>query len=295
MMIPILFRNRSASPQLHSSTRAASRSSSQLLLSAVFAGIALTVCNADAADEPKSTTQPTAETPPVAVPEKVLPEKRTSSNPTVLKEASTPSKIIRYSNYLLNLYDANHDGVLQSSEWKTMHGKPELMDTNGDGEITVEEITRWVAGYGRRKQSGGVTSPESTHDAIPTTKPMTNETDAPPQSAAAPNGERQGERSKETKYYVSPKRLPAGLPEWFVQKDSDGDGQLTFTEYSPNNVAAELIEFESYDLNGDGVVTAKECVNKNSGTSRDNDSKSNSNGQSVTKQSRGKRKTKETP
>ena len=254
-----------------------------------------------AADEEKTPPAPDQEAAPIAnpdklVPDKMVPEKRLSTTPTVLKEASTPSKVLRYSQYLLNLYDTDRDGVLQKSEWKRMHGKPELIDANGDGEISVEEMTRWVAGYGRRKQSGNTaptetTIPESTQpNSKPTAAP---ETDAPPQAASASNGERLADRSKETKYYVSPKRLPAGLPEWFVQRDLDGDGQLTFSEYSPNSVAAELVEFEGYDANGDGVVTAKECTQKNSdkaATKESNDSRANS---SVTKQSRGKRKTKE--
>ena len=298
MMFPMFSRSRTTAQQLGSSR--CSRSSRHLR-SAILAGLCLAAFKVHSAEEPKTTTTQAQEGAPIANPDKIAPDKaapdkRPPSTPTVLKEASTPSKVLRYSQYLLNLYDTDRDGVLQKSEWKLMHGKPELIDTNGDGDISVEEMTRWVTGYGRRKQSGNIAPTETAipESTPPTSKPSaTPEADAPPQSASTSNGERLVDRAKETKYYVSPKRLPAGLPEWFVQRDLDGDGQLTFSEYSPNSVAAELVEFEGYDANGDGVVTAKECTQKNSdkAASKDsNDSRANS---SVTKQSRNKRKTKE--
>ena len=73
-----------------------------------------------------------------------------------------------------------------------------------------------------------------------------------------------GGRRRDLKFYVPSKRLPAGLPDWFLARDLDGDGQLTAAEYSPTSLAAELAEFSNYDLNGDGILTAKECVRKTS-------------------------------
>jgi len=59
----------------------------------------------------------------------------------------------------------------------------------------------------------------------------------------------------------SPKeRLPEGLPDWFAQRDSDGDGQVMMAEYAttwPDEVVAEFIRF---DLNDDGIITPKECL-----------------------------------
>lgn len=301
-MMLMLFRNHSTPSQMNSSLQYGS--SFTLAIRLGLAGcvtVGLWLSSINAADETKSGTPPNQEAAPApaGVTDKMAIERR-PTGPTVLKEASTPTKILRYSSYLLNQYDADRDGVLQKNEWKAMHGKPELMDVNGDGDITVEEITRWVANYGRRKQTGHVTptdsaAPESSTSSGKVTAPA--EPEAPPQSTSVPPGERSADRTKETKYYVSPKRLPAGLPEWFVQKDTDGDGQLTFSEYSPGGVTAELMEFESYDANGDGMVTAKECMQKNSDkpTKDGNDSRGNANGQSNNKNARGKKKTKDTP
>ncbi len=56
------------------------------------------------------------------------------------------------------------------------------------------------------------------------------------------------------------KPLPAGVPGWFVERDTDGDAQLTLAEYSPKLRTAEVTEFNRFDLNGDGLVTPLELT-----------------------------------
>jgi Ca2+-binding EF-hand superfamily protein len=51
-----------------------------------------------------------------------------------------------------------------------------------------------------------------------------------------------------------------GLPEWFVKKDADGDGQVTMAEFASEWTPELLSEFNRYDLNRDGVITAAECL-----------------------------------
>ena len=55
-------------------------------------------------------------------------------------------------------------------------------------------------------------------------------------------------------------RLPKGLPDWFTQKDANGDGQISMSEYSSTWTDEAAAEFAKYDLNNDGVITAAECV-----------------------------------
>lgn len=181
-------------------------------------------------------------------------------------------KIIRYATYLMDKYDLNRDKVLQKYEWQAMHGQPESIDQNRDELISLDELTAWVADYAHRRDAGipvrretvstnlqsGPTSPPS--DAVPAERSETGET------AVVTEGQKPatGERRRDQKFYVPPKRLPEGLPEWFHLKDKDGDGQLTASEFSETGVAAEMSEFSSYDANHDGVVTAKECVSKGS-------------------------------
>lgn len=52
----------------------------------------------------------------------------------------------------------------------------------------------------------------------------------------------------------------SGLPQWFLDKDSDGDGQVTMAEFLKNLTPAEAADFERLDLNRDGIITAAECL-----------------------------------
>jgi Ca2+-binding EF-hand superfamily protein len=55
-------------------------------------------------------------------------------------------------------------------------------------------------------------------------------------------------------------RLPDGLPDWFLRSDTDGDGQISMSEFAHTWTAEKAREFARYDLNGDGIITPKECL-----------------------------------
>ena len=52
-----------------------------------------------------------------------------------------------------------------------------------------------------------------------------------------------------------------GLPEWFARSDADGDGQVRMSEYATSWSDDVVADFTQFDLNGDGIVTPKECLN----------------------------------
>ena len=82
----------------------------------------------------------------------------------------------------------------------------------------------------------------------------------PPTAGVADNPTPTEAAPRETRFHLSPKRLPAGLPDWFRTRDLDGDGQLTLSEFAPHATAAQQQEFVRYDLNGDGVLTPQEYL-----------------------------------
>lgn len=165
------------------------------------------------------------------------------SPPIIANAERIPEKVRRYAQRLLRRYDANGDGKLQREEWRKMQGHPEAADANGDGVITPDELTNAVAAFGRNRHIG-LAGPPSVENSP-----------APPDSPAA------GERSRrDTTFYVPKSRLPPGLPEWFLRRDLDGDGQLSLSEFAPNPTQADLEEFARYDRNGDGFITSKECL-----------------------------------
>ena len=212
------------------------------------------------------------------------------------RKISLYPKVIRYAHHLLAKYDLNRDGVLQKEEWMSMHGHPELIATYDEEVITLERLTNWIADYAQKRRNGAPTERNSIversnlvksssagededSNGAPTavdsirlpSNASSSETsssdggqDSELQTAVISDGLQSptNERRRDQKYYVPTKRLPAGLPDWFFARDKDGDGQLTASEYSATGLSSELAEFERLDANGDGVVTAKECVSK---------------------------------
>jgi Ca2+-binding EF-hand superfamily protein len=175
-----------------------------------------------------------------------------------------PDKVRRYAERLLRRYDANGDGKLQRGEWSKMHGNPDAADVNADGVITLGELTNWIAAFGRNRRLG--TAGDSP-GASPRDRPDSQAADASgagkeKEGEGAAKGGLQSETGpsprRGTTFYVPKTRLPAGLPSWFLDRDLDGDGQLSLAEFAPNPTQADLEEFARFDRNGDGFITAKE-------------------------------------
>jgi Ca2+-binding EF-hand superfamily protein len=57
---------------------------------------------------------------------------------------------------------------------------------------------------------------------------------------------------------VLKKPIPKGLPPWFKELDTDGNGEITLHQWLEGG--RDLAEFRKYDLNGDGFVTAEEVI-----------------------------------
>jgi hypothetical protein len=61
--------------------------------------------------------------------------------------------------------------------------------------------------------------------------------------------------------FLSPReRLPSGLPDWFMAKDQNGDGQVAMAEFASDWNDSTVVEFSRYDLNHDGIITPHECL-----------------------------------
>lgn len=53
-------------------------------------------------------------------------------------------------------------------------------------------------------------------------------------------------------------KMPAGLPSWFMELDTDKDGQVALYEWRRSGKAFD--EFSNWDLNGDGFITPEEAL-----------------------------------
>ncbi len=195
---------------------------------------------------------------------------RVASDPAVLASSASAlgavdSRIRGYAEERFRRYDRNHSGSLEKEEWGEMRGDPAAMDRNRDGRLTLEEYTLGVADYARSRvggSSGGDRGrgPEGGFGGGP---------GGP--GGPADNAEHSVADASESKggkpyRYVSPKeRLPEGLPSWFAQRDRNGDGQIAMAEYSTSWSDDDAREFARQDLNGDGFLTPKECLDSAAG------------------------------
>jgi hypothetical protein len=149
----------------------------------------------------------------------------------------------KYAEALLRQYDTNKNGVLEKDEWMQMKSNWRDADTNGDGIITLDELAVKMGGFSRSRSASSSTSSGS--------------------SVAAVSGGSSGSSTSKRSYrFLSPQeRLPRGLPDWFLRKDTDGDGQVTMAEYSRGGWSDSMAEeFAKYDRNGDGIITPEECL-----------------------------------
>ncbi len=187
-----------------------------------------------------------------------------------------PAKVSRYARRLIKEYDRNGDGKLQEEEWRRMHGQPARVDASGDGTITADELTQWIVNFGSQRrlrlvhpisaEAAEADAPAHSSDrgeAKPEdgSSPISPEKAKPPGNAGLPSEQADSKAgSRQARFHVPAKRLPPGLPPWFLQRDTNGDAQLTLSEFAPKATASDRQEFSRYDLNGDGVATPQECV-----------------------------------
>jgi len=168
-------------------------------------------------------------------------------------------------------HDHNGDQRLQPSEWAQMGGDPRLADLDGDGLITQDEMIQRAAEYGRDRRirpqrpllgGGGeflpllrpATEPRSS-DA-PTVGTPPEDRNASPLAEGVPDAgtDRPRDPRRDRKFAARYR----GMPEWFIDRDANGDGQLTMAEFAPKATRSELDRFTRYDADRNGVITAAE-------------------------------------
>lgn len=136
-------------------------------------------------------------------------------------------------------YDKNKNGVLDKDEIAELRGGLRNADRNNDGTITLDELTLQVQDYGQRRSESSGPSGRSSSST----------------TTSASGGSR-----KSYRFLTATERLPSGLPDWFAQKDADGDGQVSMAEYTGSWNDSAVADFLKFDLNNDGIITPGECL-----------------------------------
>jgi len=128
-------------------------------------------------------------------------------------------------------FDKNSNGQLEKEEWSQMNDG-EKYDQNKDGIVSLDEMIQYLS-----RPLGG--------DDTPSPKP-----------AAASSRTSYGRPGR---YRSLAERYP-DLSQDFMLLDRDGDGQIEMWEYSTTWSDAKIREFQSLDLNGDGIITPEEWI-----------------------------------
>jgi hypothetical protein len=81
---------------------------------------------------------------------------------------------------------------------------------------------------------------------------------APSTASSSPTVAKPAVRSS-GKWHTAKELLPKGLPDWFLAK-ADADGQIMMAEYTDRWTPEAVAQFEKYDLNHDGIITAAEVL-----------------------------------
>lgn len=155
------------------------------------------------------------------------------------RDSSGEDKTTTYVRGLIERYDKNGNSILEGDEWKDMRGNPEQADFNKDGRLTIDEL---------KKRFGGDREERGSNSATP--------------------GRRGGDddsQERSTYRFVSAlDRLPKDARSWVEKYDDNTDGQVAMSEFSRTWTDSKVREFEQYDLNGDGIVTAAEYLGSKS-------------------------------
>jgi hypothetical protein len=170
------------------------------------------------AEQPKQAERPKAE------------EHRPAMSLTSLLGGSHDSAPASEADAEFRRRDVNRDGLLDYDEMdEVLRAERDRWDENGDGFIDRAEFRAYYKGRQRLEQSAGGGGAAAVGG-----RPAKNRKGAPPDD------------------------LPAGLPDWFRQYDTDGDGQIGLYEWKA--AGQPVARFLAMDNNGDGFLTPDEVL-----------------------------------
>lgn len=144
----------------------------------------------------------------------------------------------------LRRYDRNRDGVLTAEEVRRFDGNPMDFDRNKDGKLTVSEL---AIRYARIRQGR-----EQNESRSRVANRPDDRRDDRDQEIPDPYDGRKSLR-------LGSDRDLDGLPDWFIQRDANQDGQVMMNEYTSTWSDDLVAEFFQFDVNQDGTITIEEA------------------------------------
>jgi Ca2+-binding EF-hand superfamily protein len=187
-----------------------------------------------------------------------------------------------YAKSLVKKYDKNGDGMLQADEQKDLHGPAAGGDLNHDGVITVEELVTHLSSplpasgpSSASATSSGTSSSDGGHWSRHRHDSDASSGDTPKSEAdkamagrvltgtagGMASTTKEGDKRHSYRFTTASDRKP-GLPSELKSRDANGDGQVSMSEFSHYWSSSVVADFRRWDLNNDGVITAKEAAQR---------------------------------
>jgi hypothetical protein len=190
-----------------------------------------------------------------------------------------------WATSLVKQHDKNGNMILEPDEQGFLGTSAASEDLNHDGKITIDELVMHHSAGGAvaSPPASAATSTASTvsdvarstdrererskeggrHDGGSGTDSQ-SKTDAPTAkrilTGTAGGTSKDANKRHSYRFSKASDKLPTGLPPWFTSRDTNGDGQVSMSEYSRSLSESMVAEFRRYDANDDGFITAKEAA-----------------------------------
>lgn len=163
---------------------------------------------------------------------------------------SDDAKFAKSATDMIQSNDKNGDGILEGDEIPKV-GMSKNGDMNGDGKITQPELVAYYRGLSKPASTSSAAATTSSPGSDPAKTSATTPAAKDSDTRKIVNTKRKSYRFKTTK---------ERLPTWqFASRDANGDGQVSMSEYSRVWSDRTAADFQRYDRNNDGMITAKEA------------------------------------
>jgi Ca2+-binding EF-hand superfamily protein len=163
-----------------------------------------------------------------------------------LLQVSVTDEDRQRASQTMSRYDRNRNGFIDASEIsRRWSGNPLDFDQNRDNRLSPNEL---AVRYARRRVDEEDRRSERRNDRDRRRDEVDlDELEVEDRFDGRTSYRRRDEPSDE-------------LPDWFTDKDQDGDGQVKMSEYASDWTTELVEEFYGYDRNFDGVVTSSEAA-----------------------------------
>ncbi len=162
----------------------------------------------------------------------------------------------RYSPEEVAQYDRNHDGKLTVDELAVRQAMRRLGDQGGSSQQA--QSSSGSSGWGSGGSSGWGSGGSSGWSRGGSDRGGSDRGDS--KNASTGKKEKEESRFGDAKSYkVATAPSTGGLPSFFTSSDLNNDAQVTLSEFAGTLSQSAVTEFNQWDLNGDGIITVKEC------------------------------------